>query len=548
MADFLDDLSEADIDAVLNRDVDSISEAGLDVLSSLTDEQFAQLAGNPSTPTAPQPTGEENSAAAFGGMFDDTFGEGTGAAIAENPIAQGIGAAAAGASRAFDSTKRGLQQLAASPEEALALGEIEKVERERFKEFDEGLGMEDVGEAMAFLGTLLIPGGNGIKVAQAGSKVLNAIKAVPGTLGGTSLFAGLIEGSKAVTPDESRAKNVATAAAVTAIGGKGFQIGGGLIKNSFKEGVMGKVAGALGLATLSANNAARQRTSGGLASLWSRKLFGRAPKDEAGLAAGRVQAGAERQGQTLNRKATEARAAEASKDGLAAGDPVWDSWFDLVRGPRGKTLASGKPGRRRKASGLEGTRPSKTQDVSGLDVATERNRIVGTLMTAAQRKADDGTVTFDVTAAREAWNKLKKNARFKKVYMTKLKSGGEKLGTKGQAVEDFLDDLLTKGVPTGQGVSVPASTVLKQGAEDIVQGGARAAERIRQAAKPAAGQAPKATKATINARAAALSLQQLQSQDLLADAEKNIVTDGWFGFMDYFDTLEDQARAIADEE
>jgi hypothetical protein len=535
---FIDSLSDADVDALLANDVDSISDDGVTLLESLSDEQFSQITGTAQPePAAPEPQGRQRLADTIGGFG---FSEETSQSIADSPFTDFM----VGAGRTADSTIRGLKQIASTPEEALALGKIEEKARKDFEEFDEGLGMEDVGEAILFIGSLAVPGVAPLKVAQTGSNILKAIKAVPGSLGGTSLIAGILEGGKAVTPDESRLGKAGTAAALTAGGGVGFQAAGGIIKNTFKEGVMGKVLSALGMASVQGSKEARRRTTGGLASWFNRKLFKGETKDDLGIAAGRVQANAERQGQTLSRQAAEAKAREASNDGLAAGDPVWDAWFDLIKGPRGKTTPTGKPGRRRKASGLGGARPSKTQgDLGKLDVAGERNRIVSTLMTAAQKEVgENGQVLFDVKAARTAWDTLKKSAKFKKVYTSKLKSGEEKLNKTAQSVEDFLDNLLIKGTPDGTGVSVRASTVLAQGAEDIVENGLSGARRIRQAGAPPKGQKPNPDRNQINAQAAGVTLQQMSEQELLEDAEQNIAKGGWFGFMDYFDTLEEQAR------
>jgi len=486
-------------------------------------------------PAPEQPSQRDNLGAALGGMFGD---EAMGQTIAEHPFSDFL----MGVGRSVDQTQRGLKQIAADPDEALVLAKEEEKARAAFEEWDEGLGAEDLGEAVMFLGSFLIPGGAAPKVAIGGSKVLNAIKTLPGTLGGQSLMVGMLEGSKAATSGESQLKNAATGAGLTLLGGGAYNAASGIIKNSFKEGMMGKALSAFGIVGTAGEKEARRRVTGGLASRWLNKLWGRTPKDDLGVAAGRVQAGAERQGQTLQRKGIEAKALEAQKDNLKPGDPVWDSWFDLVKGPKGKPTKTGKQNRR-KAQGLAGVRPSKTVDAGKLDVATERNRIVATLMSSAQKQNDEtGEVFFDMIKARESWDALKETPGFKAAYTTKLKSGTEKLGTKAQAVEDFLDDLLTKGIPNGQGVSVRPSVILQEGAKDIVEGGAERAARIRAAGeKP--GPLPTPTKSQIGSRAAGVGLQQFVEQDIIADAEQNIVTGGWFGFMDYFDSLEEQARA-----
>jgi hypothetical protein len=538
---FIDQLSPADVDAILDGNVDKLSDAGVDLISSLDDAQFAQLTGRQSAPAeeAAPADPQANAGAALAGMFGTSDETGRQIADVAEPVLasqfmQGVG-------RTAQSTKYGLQQLASSPEEALAIGKIEEKARKDFESVDEGLGMEDVGEAVGFIASLAIPGTAPIKAAVGGAKILNAIKVAAGTLGGQSLLAGLLEGTKAVTPEESRIVNAGTAAGFTALGGAGFNAGNALIKNSFQKGSMGKLLSALGVASMQGHNEARRVVTGGLARRWGQKLWGRVPKDEVGD-------NAERQGLTLQRKAVEARAAEAAKDGLAPGDPVWDSWFNLVRGPHGKTLKSGKPGRRRKASGLEGAAPSKTQgDLSNLDVLAERNRIVSTLMSSAQKEMPDGNIMFDVKAARRSWDILKENPNFKKIYMTKSKTGKETLGSKANAVEEFLDGLLTKGVPDGEGVSVRASTIFADGSKDVIEDAVSRADRLA-AAKTQSPKTPAPTRSQINSRAAGVTVQQFQDQGLIEDAENNVVTGGWFGFMDYFDSLEEQARAAGGDE
>jgi len=572
MASVIDQLSAADVAAVSNKDADAISPEGVALLSELSAAQFQSLFGeNSETPPPPplqNPPGMHQQTVvpvvptkdADGQRINDlgTFRQ---ELAQQGPFMESVAALpifdfAAGVGRGLESTRRGLAQIASTEEEALALGKIEEEAIARYREVwdDEGIGAEDVGEAALFLGGLGMaipaavssaPVAGAIGLATNGVRALNALKALPASLGGQSLIAGLVEGSQATVTGEDRSTNAATASGQTLIGGLGFKAASGLITNSFREGVMGKAMAALGASSISKNNAARARFSSGIAGWLNRKLFGNRPvKDDLVKTTGGVAANAEKKAQQLQAQGAVV-GAKAAKVKKAEDETVnnWEVFQTLVAGPRGKPRADGSFGKRRATGGLAGKKPSTTfgDDALGdADLIAQRNRMVNLLTTSAQREGADGKIGIDWIKLGRAWRNAKVEPNFMKVYGVKSKSGNITLGPLAQKVENFIEDgvkLTNKKVESGAAPLEAQAEMLQRSAEDFtkIANHHLRSKRVRDAA--ATPETPEVVKRDILSGAAGATFNQLQDQNLIEEQGRIMEEGDWMAGQDWMDSV-----------
>lgn len=501
-------------------------------------KQLASISEAPVAPAAPESSGRGNLAGFLEGTgLPDLFGV-SGKEIADSPATDLL----VGAGRTATSVKRGLEQLASTPEEALALAKIEEKERKAFEEFDEGLGLEDVGESMVFLSSLLVPGGNVVQGASLAGKTLNGLRNLGSSLGGASIITGLIEGSKAVTEDESQGTNALVGFGTTLAGGKAIQGAGNIVKNSFKEGVIGKTLAAFGLGTL-AQGPGRRVISEGLSRRFLRSLFGKKP----GAGEQELRLAAAQGGQEVRRLTAAAAQAEAKiadkQFGLQAGNPVWDSWLDIVKGPK-----SPKTGRRLKGSSLEGARGSKAAKEAKIDIAQEKHNVVATLMGASMKKnSETGEVVFDLPAVDAAWRQLKQSPNFQRVYGSIRKDGTFSPGKVAKEVDTFIEKMLTTGKAEGA-TTLTAPEILKRGAQDVVDATERGLSRVAQVREAASTKPGGLSAKGVGLNAAAVAFEQVISNEGIAEAQKIVEGGDWMGFVDYFDTLAERARAVENAE
>jgi hypothetical protein len=530
---FIDALSEQDIDALLAGDVDSISTDGLDLLDELDDDQFGLLIGREPQEFVPT-TGRENLAGALRGFQVDPV-------LAQQVSESEFTDALVGFGRTLSSMSTGLQQIAASDVEALALGKIEEREREKFAEIDDGFGGEDVGQALAFTASLLAPGGSAVKGVTLAQKAITGLRNLSGSLGGASILTGLLEGAKGVTPEESRALNAAKGAGITLAGGKVLSGGARILKESVTGGLIGKTLAAFGLGAL-ANQPARRTLSEGIGRGFARFLFGkRAAPTDAELRLAAAQGGQEVRRLVSESARAEARAAE-TQFGLGTGARTWDAFMDIVKGPK-----SPKTGRRMKGSGLEGVRGTKAAKEAEIDILGERNRVVSTLMSAAQRRNEQtGEVVFDIPAVEAAWRSLKQDDNFKRVFGRVLKDGSFSPGKVAKKVDEFVEQLLTRGPNAADDTTLTAAEILRRGSEDVIQATERGLTRASKLREDFGTEAVTRGPSGTALNAAAIGMEQVASQDAVDEAVALITGGDWFGFLDYFDTLEERATEMAE--
>lgn len=445
-----------------------------------------------------------------------------------------------GVGREAQSLSRGIQQIAGTPQEAAALALVEERDRKIYEELDEqGIGFEDLGQAVPMLATIIAPGGNVVQGLNAVGKGLNALAKLGSTLGAQAALVGAIEGGKATTLEESRAANAASGAAATLVGGK---LVGGLGK-SLHAGALGKMLTIAGLGGIMKGEGGR-RAAGGIMGYINRNLLGRQTKDvgqELSQKAAAAVAGPE--SRRIVEASTKAQIELAKQSGgLAAGrSQAWDAFLDIVKGP-----ASPKTGKRSVAKSLGGgalTKAQKEAAESGLDVIAERNRIVGTLMEAAKRPNPNNPqeIFFDTHSLETAWRILKDTPEFGGVYKTKTGA----LNSKAQAVESFIDNMLKQGSPSDPTVTVQALTT--RGLDEMRQLSADAIEGVVNATQKKVDSGFKLTEADVRARTAAAALATtIDQNEGWGESLARITSGDTWEWIDVTSSIQEQLQEIED--
>lgn len=453
-------------------------------------------------------------------------------------VLEGVGEFTMGVKRSGQSFANGLAQLAGTPEEAAALAKIEEAQRAQFAAYDEGLGAEDIGEGLAFVGTMAMPGANALKVAATGGKIMAAVRALAKgagkigdagrTVGGNAILMGLIEGMKGITDDESRLKNSLETAALGYAGGKVLQAPAGVLSRVWWDMGMGRTLGQLGLGALSGNSG-RRVVGENIMRRLQRSLFNvDKPSSELRRAVGARNNPQVRS--TIKAEADAAAAAARANMGVEPGDPVWDAWVDIVKGTK-----SPKTGRRLRSSGLEGGGVTKAaKENPKLDVLKERNRIVSTLLGAARGQLDDGTVFFNRKALAEAYEGLTRNAKFREMYGRTNKDGSWTPTTKvGKQLDSFVSELFTG--PQG-GDLVTAEQIYRKATEELIQHSDHTAQMLADLAGKKGKVKDAAMSRIMGQVLAGSSISQSQ---FLAEVEEAVGAGDWFGLIDGFETLEE---------
>lgn len=189
---FIDNLSDADVDALLAGDIDNISNQGVDLLSALDDTQLRAITG------AEVPGGERTS------IDLDARNAAAQSEIEANmnPLEKGL----VGMGKTFNDIGRGVQQIflnvTGDQEAAAEIGASLGRENETFGAFDDkNIGAEDVGQLLGDVAAMLplgalgtsIKGGallggvlEGIKGTESGDLSDNAGNAAVGAVGGAA--------------------------------------------------------------------------------------------------------------------------------------------------------------------------------------------------------------------------------------------------------------------------------------------------------------------------------------------------------------------------
>lgn len=450
---------------------------------------------------------------------------------------ESLGEFTMGIERSLQSFSNGLAQLAGTPEEASALAKIEAAQRAQFAAYDEGLGAEDIGEGLAFVGTMALPGANALKVASGGGKIFSALRALAKgagkigdagrTVGGNALLVGLVEGMKGITDEESRIKNSLEAAALGYAGGKVLQAPAGILSRVWWDMGMGRTLSQLGVGAL-AGNAGRRVVGENIMRRLQRSLFNvDKPSSELRRAVG---ARNNPQVRATMKAEADARAAAAQANmGVEPGDPVWDAWVDIVKGTK-----SPKTGRRLRARGLEGGGVTKAaKENPKLDVTKERNRIVSTLLGAARGVRDNGEVFFDRKALAEAYEGLTKNKKFREMYGRTNKDGSWNPTTKvAKQLDDFMSRLFT-GPDSGD--LVTAEKIYAQVTEDLIRHSDETAHMLSELGQKK-GKAKDVALTRIMSQVLAAS--GISQSDFVGSVEEAVGSGDWFGLIDGFETLE----------
>jgi len=196
----LEALSDADLEAYAAGNLDAMSDQGLAMLSGEA----------PTQETDPR----ANLRSAWEGMG---FSPGAAEFVADNPVTNMV----LGFGKQADSTIRGVKQvLSDNPEELKRLAAEEENARKAYEKLDEGIGVEDAGEALFFASQLALGSGFGAALKAAPTAVAkiggNILTKLSTTTPGVAVMAALDESLKGRTLDESRAEEALWAGGTTA--------------------------------------------------------------------------------------------------------------------------------------------------------------------------------------------------------------------------------------------------------------------------------------------------------------------------------------------
>lgn len=530
----------SDLNTVLN----SLSDEQLQLIESgqmdQLDDQTLQYIADPSSfnpnaePQAPQ--GTKNLAGAIQGFFPslNLSDEQAEAVAGSGPakLLQGVG-------READAITRGIQQMAGSEEEAKALEAIEKRDRKIYEEIDaQGIGMEDLGQAVPALASIILPGAPAVQAVGAVGKGLGFLRTVGSTLGGQAAMIGAIEGSKAIVDDESRGMNAAEAAGATLLGGKAFN----MLGNSAHFGTIGKLLAAGGFGVMAKGEAGR-RTRGAVASWIMRNLFGRVPKDA--TEAARIQAAKAIGGPESRRmveQTTKARLNEAARSSDAPTRAAsWEGFLDLVQGPKNP-----KTGKRMVGKSIGGAAGApKAAKEAGIDVAAERNRMISMLMEGSKKPNPDNPaeILFDLDGMAKQWADIKKMPEFANVYHTNT----GKLNSKAKAVDEWIEAQLVRGSP--QSKDEWYQRVMAEGHDLMRKHSREAIDNVNKETQPLVDKGLKMTEAQVSRRAAAANLATLVDQNggFGETYERVMSGDDFTEFMDWTSQVQELVTQLWNE-
>lgn len=449
--DPIDRMSEPDLDLLLAGKIDDLSEEGLDILLSLPEEQVARLRQSigPVAPVNPPPPADVDMSDPINQLV-----EGVGstpnamppeAEIPEQQLSPGEKFAAGGAFEAGQ-LGRGLKQFyyerTGNEAEAMAMEKLEEEARAQYAKIDDqGFGPEDVGEAALSLGTLLIPGANGVRALAAGTKAMKALRALSGatgTAGVNALMIGATEAAKATVGDESRLAKGGEAAAWGIGTAYGVNKLGKGVKSLFNEGFIGKAAAAAGIGT--AVGASKSAVRDGIfrrfyGLLSPRKGSTRDPLETAKKVATSPQS------QSMRSAAMKAELKQA--ESVANAGQLWATFEDVMKGPVSKT---GRGQTRR--GGFMNSKANKWAKENNFDTQAEAQRIGTFLMGKATLRGPKGEILFDRAKVLEGYDAIRSQEGFQKAFGRVSSTGKWTPGAAAKKLDQFMQDLRTGSGPT----------------------------------------------------------------------------------------------------
>jgi len=498
MADALDSLSDDDLDALLAGNVDTISSEGLDVLLQLDENTFSALTGQ----QAPEP------ARAFDvpGLLPSEFMS----SLAELDQGSGQGDMLRGLAFESGRTERGIAQLGGTPEEKKALAQAEAKARQEFAAVDEGIGLEDAGELAFILGSLAIPGGAPVQVAAKGSKIAAFFKQLPVNWGGAAILAGLTEGLKGRTEDESVGGEALKTAGISAAGGVVGSKVGGLLINPWKFTGAGKgLAATLG-ATVGARDSKRIFREG-IFRRMARAVTGkqRDPLTDPVPRALLRQGGQEEQ--RLIRAGAQAEAEVASKQGVDVEDinGFLDTFPAIIKSIR--------PTKASKEAGLETTAA----------VRGEAQTMFALLQQNAIKTNSDGTAFIDVGTLRTNLASIMESPKFETVFSKPKQKQLTEL------VENYSRAALASGKDQGR-----VSEIFEKAAAHAQGERVKGLEAVEEYLASMMGRTPDPKFGHVTATAAWMAQNELDPGAMT----EHLTSDGWLGQLELFETIAEQAE------
>ena len=515
-------------------------------MSRQKDEQAKEVPKEDEVELPEKPEGMRNLTSALQGMFDiDQEKAGELADSAPSKFLMGVG-------REATALSRGIQQLASTPQEALALAAVEEKDRAIYEEIDaQGIGFEDLGQAVPIMATMLSPGGNAVQAVNAVGKGFNALSKLGGTLGGQAAMVAAVEGAKATTKEESRAAKAAAGAASTVVGGK---IINGL-GNSINVGRIAAIMGAAGFGIFNKGEAGRRAAGGFMSGIMRGLGLQRPAKDvglelqkraAAGIAGPEAKRVIEQGGKAKIKLAQESGGLESGRS------DIWDAFLDVVKGTKNAK------GTRRIGGATTGPITKSTRDKmaeKGIDpevaksaVLGERTRVVGILMEAAKRPnpKNPQEVYFDASALESAWRNLKGEVNFQNAFGSHTKTGVWNPGKVAKSIDELVDSAIVNGRRDGDtGVTDVVDGIVT---DTLNQFRAVTKEGIEGVAAQGASKDPafEMTEAAIKQRLAGTALATHVSQEGgVGEALKGIATgDTWSYFMDWATSWQEQYDAF----
>jgi hypothetical protein len=439
----------------------------------------------------------------------------------------GVAKFLAGVGYSADQTSRGIGQITGDVPQALELAQEEAASRKVWEKFDEGVGMEDVGENAAFLASLFIPG---LGEVGAASKIPAVVKTgtaiakkLTGTTGGIALMAGVNEALKGKTADESRGMDAAVAAGTTAVAGIGSQKLVDFMRKSGSTGLIGSILVSAGMKSAIDPTTGRVLKEG----MIRRALNRFAPRHRIGdpvvedltKKQGSAILAAAKTSQKLEIEA--AKAAAAGKSGGPPGTQEWKTFISIVDAFE-------------KAS----KRHTDLSKAVGIDRGKAIEPLIATVRTNSLRITPEGFWVLDIPKMADEWNKLKSMEGFKELYAT----GRTGTNTAVKKMDAFVKEAM-KGpqVATAEDVYIQAAQKAWEKRNPVVD----EMEKLKM---------PQAQKEDLKRKlagpfvayvTASMEQQGVTPEDMM---EAFAGEEGFMNQLDFFLTLEEQAEKFRREQ
>ncbi len=493
----------------------------------------------------------------LGNMLDQRWGETlskfgiTGEEVANSPVAD----YAMGINRALRAHTNGIEQIIGTPEEALAIAKVEEKERKAFQEFEEGWGAEDIADVMVAAGALVGNKGkratqelseavpkSAIGLVRQGEKAIIGLRRLGNSLGGTAALAGLIEYSKATTPEEDRGANAAETAATVLVGGAAGKVVGGKFKDSFKEGRIGRTLAVFGLGALATKPMNRVAQEGIMRSILRGVGISRKPADPALAANVATQRSATIQtGQTLKKavglELDQAR--DTARQGILSQERVVQMFRDVVEGP----FVDGKRNPRQGLTGVKARASTRKQGLSDEDANAARAWFLGVLakpeIVATPNASRPDLVNINVSALNQRWQEFKTMPAFQKVYgLPSAAAKGEfKAGKNSPAarMDELIDNLMTR---QSRGQKVGFMDMARELNEEIIDNATRGQEAINSLKDVPKGVV---SASGFRVNAAGVALEEMATEENYDELQRMMEEGDYMSWFDFFGTTQERA-------